>query len=228
MGFNNKGVDYLAQKIQAMPRCCILGINIGKNKSTPLETAVNDYRYGLERAYPLADYITLNISSPNTPGLRALQQKNYLFTLLESLKQQQALLANAYQRYVPLVVKIDPDLSEAALVELADILISCQIDGVIATNTTVAREHLAVEAHSEQAGGLSGRPLFQRSTHVIAQLQQHLKGALPIIGVGGIDSGAAAIKKLAAGASLLQIYSSLIYQGPSVIQDIRRAIVAKH
>ena len=220
MGFNNKGVDHLIEKVKKSNYKGILGINIGKNKDTPLENGKDDYLICMDKVYAYAGYIAVNISSPNTPGLRQLQYGAALDELLAALKQRQLELAQLHGKYVPLTVKIAPDLSAEELEQVAQSLMKNKIDGVIATNTTLDREMIFDMPHAAEAGGLSGRPLQAKSTTLIRELAGHLKGSIPIIGVGGIDSALAAREKLAAGASLVQIYSGFIYKGPPLIRDI--------
>lgn len=219
-GFNNLGVDHLIANVVASRYRGVLGINIGKNFDTPNAQAVEDYLMGMRRVYPHASYITVNISSPNTKNLRDLQEKTALANLLASLKQAQEKLTQQHGRYVPLALKIAPDLTEVQLIEIADLLLAHRIDGVIATNTTLQRNDVTGLPHGEEVGGLSGAPVRAQSTWVIEQLAKRLQGALPIIGVGGILSGADALEKITAGASLVQVYSGLIYQGPKLIRDI--------
>jgi dihydroorotate dehydrogenase len=223
MGFNNLGVDHLVEQVKVARADAVIGINIGKNKDTPVERAVDDYVTGLEKVYPHADYVTVNISSPNTPGLRALQFGESLNQLLQGLKDKQLLLQNQYQRYVPMAVKVAPDLTLAEVEELSTTFSRFEIDAVIATNTTMEREAVTGMEHSEEAGGLSGRPVFDKSTTVVSQFRQALPEHLPIIAVGGIMSADDAMEKLDAGASLVQIYSGLIYRGPQLISDIVNA-----
>ncbi|MEK9537849.1 quinone-dependent dihydroorotate dehydrogenase [Pantoea agglomerans] len=220
MGFNNLGVDHLVENVKKARFNGVLGINIGKNKDTPVEQGKDDYLICMEKVYAYAGYIAINISSPNTPGLRSLQYGEALDDLLSSIKQKQKELEQRHLKYVPLAVKIAPDLSEEELIQVADSLIRHQIDGVIASNTTLDRSLVSGLKHAEEAGGLSGRPVQSRSTAVIQRLSQELQGRLPIIGVGGIDSLTAAREKIAAGATLVQIYSGFIYQGPGLIKDI--------
>lgn len=220
MGFNNLGVDHLVENVKKARFNGVLGINIGKNKDTPVEQGKEDYLICMEKVYAHAGYIAINISSPNTPGLRSLQYGEALDDLLSSIKQKQKELEKRHLKYVPLAVKIAPDLSEEELIQVADSLIRHQIDGVIASNTTLDRSLVSGLKHAEEAGGLSGRPVQSRSTAVIQRLSQELQGRLPIIGVGGIDSLTAAREKIAAGATLIQIYSGFIYQGPGLIKDI--------
>ncbi|MGL4602212.1 MAG: quinone-dependent dihydroorotate dehydrogenase [Plesiomonas sp.] len=220
MGFNNRGVDYLVENVKKAKYDGIIGINIGKNKDTPLEKGKDDYLICMDKVYPYAGYIAVNISSPNTPGLRSLQYGEALDDLLQSIKQRQHELHQLHGRYVPVAVKIAPDLTDEELIQVADSLVRYQLDGVIATNTTLDRSLIQGYKHSNEAGGLSGRPLQHRSTEVIRKLAIELKGRVPIIGVGGIDTAIAAREKMAAGASLVQIYSGFIYQGPRLIKDI--------
>ena len=222
MGFNNHGIDYLIENVKRARYTGVLGINIGKNKDTPIEHGKDDYIICMEKAYAHAGYITVNISSPNTPGLRSLQYGEALDDLLGSLKAKQAELALLHHKQVPLLVKIAPDLSMAEIEQVADSLVRFNIDGVIATNTTLDRELVFDLPHAHEAGGLSGRPVQNKSTVVIQELSRRLKGRLPIIGVGGIDSLTAGREKMAAGASLVQIYTGFIYQGPSLIQQLAR------
>jgi len=202
----------------------ILGLNIGKNFDTPNESAVDDYLTCLRAVYPHASYVTINISSPNTTGLRELQTDVALDALLATLKAEQTKLAQSTGKYTPLLVKIAPDLAAEDIKRIARTLLAQRIDGVVATNTTVDRSGIAGVKHAEEAGGLSGRPLKDRSTAVIRALATELQAALPIIGVGGIMSGADAQEKIAAGATLVQIYTGLIYRGPGLVREIARAL----
>lgn len=220
MGFNNKGVLHLVAQVQKAQFDGVLGINIGKNKDTPADKAVDDYLLCMQQVYAHASYITVNLSSPNTPGLRDLQFGEPLTALLTRLKQEQAALAEKYDHYKPLVVKIAPDLSADDTVRIAETLIETGIDGVIATNTTVQRDKVQGLQHGEEQGGLSGAPLTEMSTELIARLAQALNGALPIIGVGGIMNADDAKAKLAAGAELLQVYSGFIYRGPQLVHEL--------
>lgn len=220
MGFNNHGVDYLIEQVKKAKFTGILGINIGKNATTSLEDAVNDYVVCLRKVYTYASYITINISSPNTPGLRQLQSMQDLDALLQTLKQEQHDLTIKHNKYVPLVIKIAPDLSDIEIKDIATCLLTHHIDAVIATNTTLARESVSHLQHGNEAGGLSGKPLFIKSCHVVQQLHEHLQGAVPIIACGGIFTVADAKAMLAAGASLIQIYTSLIYQGPGLVKQL--------
>ncbi|MFM2484069.1 quinone-dependent dihydroorotate dehydrogenase [Celerinatantimonas yamalensis] len=224
MGFNNKGIDYLIEQIKKSNFKGVLGINIGKNFTTPVEQGKDDYLICLEKAYPYASYIAVNISSPNTPGLRTLQYGDALDDLLNSLVQRRQQLAEQHGKYKPLVVKIAPDLSDQEIEQIANSLIKYKIDGVIATNTTIDRTMVEGMRYANEQGGLSGRPLQSTSTQVIKKLHGYLCDQVPIIGVGGIDSAMAAKEKVMAGAKLIQIYSGFIYRGPELIQQINQAI----
>jgi len=224
MGFNNKGVDYLVNQVQKANFKGVLGINIGKNKDTPEENAKDDYLYCMRKVYNFASYITINISSPNTPGLRSLQYGEALNELLSSLKAEQKVLADKYHKYIPLAVKIAPDLTKEEVIDIAQCLVSNGIDGVIATNTTLSREGVENLEHGNEQGGLSGQPVKDKSTKVIQLLSETLAGKLPIIGVGGVASADDAKEKIAAGASLLQVYTGFIYQGPCLIKNIINAL----
>ncbi len=220
MGFNNKGVDYLVSQVQASNFKGVLGINIGKNKDTPEENAKDDYVHCMRKVYDFATYITVNISSPNTPGLRSLQYGEALDELLSALKAEQTVLAKQYDKYVPVAVKIAPDLSAEEVQSIAKSLIDNNIDGVIATNTTLSRVGAEGLEFGAEQGGLSGQPVKEKSTQVIKLLSEALDNKLPIIGVGGIASSKDANEKLQAGASLVQVYTGFIYQGPPLIKDI--------
>lgn len=220
MGFNNAGVDNLIENVKKAHFDGILGINIGKNKDTPVEQGKDDYLICMDKVYPYAGYIAINISSPNTPGLRTLQYGDALDELLSALKNKQQELERRHYKYVPIAVKIAPDLSIEELIQVADSLVRHNIDGVIATNTTLDRSLVQGMKYCNEAGGLSGRPLQHKSSEIIRLLAKELKGRLPIIGVGGIDSVIAAREKLAAGATLVQIYSGFIYKGPGLIKEI--------
>ena len=220
MGFNNKGVDHLVEQVKKSRFDGVLGINIGKNKETSTEKAADDYLYCMRKVYPLASYIVINLSSPNTPGLRDLQFGKPLEKLLSTLKAEQKILSDKHKKYVPLVIKIAPDLEENEIVRIASCLKQHDVDGVIATNTTIDRELVSQSRYAHEQGGLSGAPLTAKSTEVIRILAGALNGALPIIGVGGIMSAQDAADKLTAGASLVQIYSGLIYRGPKLISSI--------
>jgi dihydroorotate dehydrogenase len=224
MGFNNQGIDRLVANVRQADYRGILGINIGKNFDTPVENAAEDYLICLRKAYRYAGYIAVNISSPNTPHLRQLQNAEELSELLYLLKLNQQKLADEHGKYTPLAVKIAPDLEPAQIDEIAALLMKHQVDGVIATNTTLSRVGLEGLPHREEAGGMSGAPLRQRATEVIRLLHVALQGALPIIGVGGIMSAADAKEKMEAGASLIQVYSGLIYRGPALVGEIAQAL----
>ncbi len=219
MGFNNHGVDQLIDNIKSANYKGILGINIGKNFATPIEKAVDDYLICLRKVYDYASYITINISSPNTKNLRQLQNTEELENLLQQLKSEQKKLTGTYGKYTPLVIKIAPDLELEQIDALAGLLLKHQVDGVIATNTTLSRVGVEKFANAQQSGGLSGAPLAPRATAVIHRLQTTLQGVIPIIGVGGIMSATDAKDKIAAGASLVQVYSGLIYHGPNLVRD---------
>lgn len=220
MGFNNKGVDHVVQQLKKTHYRGVLGINIGKNKDTPLEQAAEDYRYCFRQLWPFASYITINISSPNTAGLRTLQQGNALSDLLSILKHEQQMVVHQHKRYVPLVVKLSPDLSSDEVDTIAQVLLQQRIDGVIATNTTLQRKGIETSPFANEAGGLSGKPLQMLSTQIIQQLHAVLKDRIPIIGVGGIMDKSSAEEKIKAGASLLQIYTGFIYHGPALIREL--------
>ena len=220
MGFNNKGVDYLVSQVQAANFKGVLGINIGKNKDTPEENAKDDYLHCMRKVYDFATYITVNISSPNTPGLRSLQYGEALNDLLAALKAEQKLLTEKHGKYIPLAVKIAPDLSLDEITSIAESLIANSIDCVIATNTTLSREGVETLEYGSEQGGLSGEPVKDKSTQVIKLLSEALDNKLPIIGVGGISSSEDANEKLQAGASLVQVYTGFIYKGPPLVKDI--------
>jgi len=224
MGFNNHGVDFLVEQVKTSGYQGILGINIGKNADTPIERAADDYLASLEKVWPHADYITVNISSPNTRHLRDLQQGDALSHLLRTLKAAQQHLTDQHGRYVPLAVKIAPDLENDAIIEIANQLRQHRIDAVIATNTTLSRRGVENLRHAQEAGGLSGAPVRALSTALIGKLSRELQGEIPIIGVGGILGGSDASEKIAAGASLIQLYTGLIYRGPALISECRNAL----
>ncbi len=223
MGFNNQGIDAMIQNIEKSRFNGILGINIGKNATTPIENAADDYLICLEKAYTHAGYITVNISSPNTQNLRALQGSDELSALLSALKNKQAHLAAAHGRYVPLAVKIAPDLNEQQVADIAHAAIQTEIDGIIATNTTIDKSALGHHPLAGEQGGLSGAPVREASNRVLKQLLAELEGKLPVIGVGGILSGADAAAKLHMGAAAVQVYSGLIYRGPALVKECLRA-----
>ncbi len=234
MGFNNLGLDHFVAQVQAgeifSARGGVLGLNIGKNADTPIERALDDYLLGLRAVYPLLlerpGYVAVNISSPNTKNLRSLQDGGGLESLLRGLRDERKRLADRFGRDVPMAVKIAPDLANTDLPRIVDTMVAHGVDAVIATNTTLARNAVSGLPHAEETGGLSGAPLRERATEVIALLARHLQGALPIIGVGGIMSGADAAEKIRAGAALVQIYTGLIYRGPALVGECRRAILA--
>jgi dihydroorotate dehydrogenase len=233
MGFNNEGLAHFVARVRASSAFSkaggVLGLNIGKNAATPIERALDDYLLGLRAVYPLlterVGYVAINISSPNTKNLRALQGGDELVNLLHGLRDERQRLEDAHGRRVPMAVKIAPDLADPDLPRVADALVAHGMDAVIATNTTLAREAVAGLPHAEETGGLSGAPLRERATAVVALLSAHLRGTLPIIGVGGILHGADAVEKMQAGASLVQIYTGLIYRGPALVGECRRAIL---
>lgn len=227
MGFNNKGVDHLVEQVQKARYQGVLGINIGKNFDTPLEHATDDYLIGMRKVYPFADYIVVNVSSPNTAGLRDLQHGELLDELLAAVKAEQRQLTAQQGRYVPLVIKISPDMSNAEVDLMAERLLAHCIDGVAATNTTLSRAGVQGLRHAEEGGGLSGRPLQQRATEVIQLLHQRLQGCIPIIGIGGIVDAESALAKLHSGASLVQVYSGLVYRGPALVSEILTALQAE-
>jgi len=224
MGFNNHGVDALVANVERANFKGVLGINIGKNADTPIEKAADDYLICLRKVYAHASYVTVNISSPNTKNLRQLQGGDELDALLTQLKSEQEKLGQQQGRYVPLTLKIAPDLDGEQIKQIASLLIKHRIDGVIATNTTLSREGVEGLVHGNETGGLSGAPVKEKSTAVIRALSAELGGALPIIGVGGISSGADSLEKMQAGASLVQIYSGLIYRGQSLVTEAAEAI----
>lgn len=226
MGFNNLGVDHLLARVQAARYRSVLGINIGKNFDTPVERAVDDYLIGLDKVYAHASYVTVNVSSPNTPGLRSLQFGDSLRQLLEALRQRQEDLAVVHGKRVPLAIKIAPDMTDEETVDVARALLDTGMDAVIATNTTLSREGVEGLQYADEAGGLSGAPVRDKSTHTVRVLAGELQGRLPIIAVGGITEGQHAADKIAAGASLVQIYSGFIYQGPALIRQAVDAIAA--
>jgi dihydroorotate dehydrogenase len=222
MGFNNFGIDHLLAQVKTAQFKGVLGINIGKNADTPIEQAVEDYLIGLRKAYPYASYITINISSPNTKNLRQLQQGDDIKNLLGQLKTEQLALQQTHQTYVPLAVKVAPDLNEEEIQHIAGLLLAFELDAVIATNTTIARTAIAGHPLANESGGLSGAPVKSPSTAVVKSLYQHLDGKIPIIAAGGILTPEDAEEKLQAGANLVQVYSGLVYQGPSLVANILR------
>ena len=227
MGFNNHGVDKLVANVRASAfhrAGGIIGINIGKNFDTPIERAVDDYLIGLRRVYTTASYVAINISSPNTKNLRELQKDEALDALLGALKAEQLRLADEHGKYVPLALKIAPDLDDAQIESIAALLRTHRIDAVIATNTTLSRAAVAGLPDADEAGGLSGAPVFLPSTIVQQKLASALAGEVPIIGVGGIMSGQEAVTKIGAGATLVQLYTGFIYRGPELVREVAQAI----
>jgi dihydroorotate dehydrogenase len=226
LGFNNDGVDALVRNVQRSAYRGVLGINIGKNKDTPNEKAVDDYLFCLEKVYPHATYVTVNISSPNTQGLRDLQEEATLRRFIETLREAQERLGSQAGARKPMLLKIAPDLSEAELDGIADVLLGTGVDGLICTNTTIDHAAVASDPHGNETGGLSGRPLYARSTDVLRGMHRRLGGRIPIVGVGGILDGGDAAGKMDAGAALVQIYSGMVYRGPELIaecvEEIRR------
>jgi dihydroorotate dehydrogenase len=228
LGFNNGGVDALVRNVERAKFAGVLGINIGKNKDTPNERAINDYLYCLERVYARANYVTINISSPNTQGLRDLQEEETLKRFIGTLREAQERLASKHGSHKPMLLKIAPDLNESELDGIADVVLASGIDGMICTNTTIDRTPIAGKRHAEEIGGLSGKPLFEKSTAVLRGMAQRLRGRIPLVGVGGIVRGADAAAKIEAGASLVQFYTGMIYRGPSLIGECVEAIRAQH
>ncbi|KTC87594.1 MULTISPECIES: quinone-dependent dihydroorotate dehydrogenase [Legionella] len=224
MGFNNLGVDALVRNVVKAKYRGILGINIGKNKDTPLTRAADDYLHCLKKVYEHASYVTINISSPNTPDLRLLQQEKFFRHLLGQLCEEQKRLSDRHQRAVPLVIKLSPDESDEGLKEMAEVIVELGIAGIIATNTTCARDAVSSLAHGTEQGGLSGRPLAERSTQCLRVLKQVVGNDVTLIGVGGIDNPTVAQDKIKAGAQLLQIYSGLIYQGPGLVAELSQRL----
>ena len=230
MGFNNEGVDKLLSNISGSSFVRgggILGINIGKNFDTPIEQAADDYLTCLARVYAAASYVAVNISSPNTKNLRELQKDEALDALLAALKAEQARLADKHGKYAPLILKIAPDLEETQIQSIADLLRQHRMDGVIATNTTLSRTGVEEFPHAQETGGLSGAPVFERSTVVLKKLSDALAGEVPVIGVGGIMKGADAAAKIEAGATLVQLYTGFVYRGPEIIGEAVKAIAMK-
>lgn len=225
MGFNNEGIDHLLANVERSRENGfkgIIGINIGKNFDTAVENATEDYLISLRAAYVHADYITINISSPNTPGLRTLQYGDELNNLLSEIKAEQLLLESKHKKYTPITVKVAPDLSKDEIKEIAEILIINNMDALIATNTTVSRDAVSSLKHGDEAGGLSGQPVRDMSTEVIREFYKYLNSKIPIIGVGGIFSADDAQEKLDAGADLVQIYTGFIYQGYDLIHSCQK------
>ena len=226
LGFNSKGLSSMVNNLQRRSYSGILGINIGKNRATKLDSAASDYVACLKAVYPYADYIAVNISSPNTPNLRNLQFGDYLKKLLTQIEQQRLELADKYQKRIPIAVKIAPDIDDKNLQSTLDQIVAANMDAIIATNTTITRTGVEHLPHSEQEGGLSGAPLHKLSTAIIAKSRQHLGKQFPIIGVGGVVKGSDAQEKILAGANLVQFYTGFIYRGPQLLQDCVHAITA--
>jgi len=226
MGFNNHGVEALLARVRSARFDGILGINIGKNFDTPVEQAERDYLIGLEKVYPYASYVTINVSSPNTPGLRSLQFGDSLRILLDALYGHREILQTQYGRRVPLAIKIAPDMTDEETALVAESVVECGMDAIIATNTTLGRKGVLGLAHADEAGGLSGAPVREQSTHIVRVLAETLGGRLPIIAAGGITEGRHAAEKIQAGATLVQLYTGFIYKGPSLIRESLDAIAA--
>ena len=220
MGFNNKGVDYLVNNLRNRHYKGIVGVSIGKNETTPIENAASDYIICMQKVYNCCDYIAVNVSCPNTPDLTALQEAEPLIRLLTALKEEQSRLQKQYNRYVPLVVKVAPDLTDEQLMAVCDACVELKIDGMTCTNTTTSRSEIHGMSHASEWGGLSGEPIQFKSTETLKKAAARLNGRIPLIGVGGINGIIAARDKMNAGASLIQLYSSLIYQGPIVVKEI--------
>ena len=228
-GFNNAGAAAFAKRVEKERLPCVLGVSIGKSKITPLEQANEDYLASFELVYPVADYVAVNVSSPNTPQLRELQQAEQLWSLLKALQAKNRELQTVHQRAqpMPLLVKLSPDLTPEQLEALVDVIVSLRIDGIVATNTTIAREPLVADRARVAAlgeGGLSGAPLRAKSTRIVAQLYRMTQGKVPIVGVGGIFNAEDAWEKIAAGASLVQLYTGFIYRGPGIARDINQGL----
>ncbi|EGK10999.1 quinone-dependent dihydroorotate dehydrogenase [Kingella kingae] len=226
MGFNNDGIDQMIRNIARSQYRGVLGINIGKNATTPIENAADDYLICLEKAYAHASYITVNISSPNTQNLRSLQGGDELSKLLTALKNKQAALATQHSRYVPLAVKIAPDLDEAQIADIAHVVLQTEMDGIIATNTTIDKSALGASPLAQEAGGLSGAPVREPSNRVLKALAQELASKVPIIGAGGVLSGKDAAEKIQLGATAVQIYSGMVYRGPELVKECLTAVQA--
>ena len=219
-GFNNKGVDYLVERARHAQFTGILGINIGKNLDTPINQSASDYLIGLKKVYRYADYVTINISSPNTKNLRQLQQRDEMKALLEQIKTEQQSLNDIHNKYVPLVVKIAPDLSGEELSQIAQQFLDFEIDGVIATNTTISRAGVEHIPGAHESGGLSGAPLKNKATEAVSALYSVLQNKIPIIAAGGIMNGSDAREKIEAGAKLVQVYTGLVYRGPGLVREV--------
>jgi dihydroorotate dehydrogenase len=224
LGFNNGGVDALVRNVERARYGGVLGINIGRNKDTPNERATDDYLHCLQRVYARASYVTVNISSPNTQGLRDLQEEETLKRFIGTLREAQERLGARHGQRKPMLLKIAPDLAESELDAIAGVLLETRIDGVICTNTTIDRSAVASDPHAGEAGGLSGKPLFAKSTAVLRGMSARLGAAIPLVGVGGISSGADAAAKFDAGASLVQFYTGMVYRGPGLIGECVEAL----
>lgn len=220
MGFPSVGVDHFARSLRRHGKAGVIGVNIGKNKTTPNDRAVEDYLTAFRAVYGLADYVAINISSPNTPHLRAFHQQDKLIELVEPLKNEQEMLGKTRRVYMPIALKVSPDLTDDEIASIAQVALTHKLDGIIATNTTISREGVEDELLSSEPGGLSGQPLKDRSTEVIRKLYNHLQGRIPIIGVGGIQTADDAWEKMVAGADLIQLYTGFIYEGPMVASRI--------
>jgi len=227
LGFNNKGVDHLVEQAKKHRFRGILGINIGKNFDTPNDKAADDYLIGLEKVYPYADYITINISSPNTRGLRDLQDVEQFDSLLAALNTRRLELADEFQKRVPLVIKVAPDLEDKQIPAMAGIVVRNEFDGLIATNTTISREAVKGMPHADQQGGLSGAPVKVMANHVLAEFRRHLPAGIALIGTGGITTGEDAAEKIQLGADLVQFYTGFVYKGPDLVEDCLKAIEAQ-
>jgi len=226
LGFNNKGVDYLVRQVKKRHFSGILGINIGKNFDTPNDKAADDYLVCLEKVYPHADYITINISSPNTRGLRDLQDAEQFDSLLAALNSRRLELADEFQKRVPLVIKVAPDLEDEQIPGMAQAVVENEFDGLIATNTTISRDAVKGMRHADEQGGLSGAPVKDKANHVLAEFRAHLPPEIALIGTGGITEGADAAEKIELGADLVQFYTGFVYKGPDLVADSLKAIKA--
>jgi dihydroorotate dehydrogenase len=226
LGFNNKGVDYLVRQVKKRRFSGILGINIGKNFDTPNDKAADDYLVCLEKVYPHADYITINISSPNTRGLRDLQDAEQFDSLLATLNSRRLELAEEFQKRVPLVVKVAPDLEDEQIPGMAQAVVENEFDGLIATNTTISRDAVKGMRYADEQGGLSGAPVKDKANHVLAEFRAHLPPEIALIGTGGITEGADAAEKIELGADLVQFYTGFVYKGPDLVGDSLKAIKA--
>ncbi len=223
MGFNNKGIDYLLERVNDAKHSRVLGINIGKNKLTPNENAIDDYIHCLDKAYLAADYITVNISSPNTPGLRELQNTEELTQLISTLKQRQLELSDQHKKYTPLTVKVAPDMGLEQITQMSDIFLQHKVDGVIVSNTTIEREAVKNNPHAKEAGGLSGKPVLPIANKALEHFAKNVKNEMTVIGVGGISHANDAVEKMKLGADLVQVYSGFIYKGPQLIYNCAKA-----